>query len=231
MKTPLVSFLAAVLCAAPLAAGTLPVPQFLLRATEFADGKVPLALPEGTFGEATGGVTGAADGIVFSEGGGTIEIPVDAASLFGDKFTVTARLEPHQLNGHGTILDANAPVGFGVALHAHGGIAVSAGGSGHWRNLIAPKTVLLGSTQSIAVVFDGQEATIYVDGTAAAKGEIGGTPAARNSIKIGGVFRTTEGGELADVPLYRLEEVAVFTEALTPEQISALANGTEIPTK
>ncbi len=215
----------------PLLAETLPVPQFLLRATEFSGSRVPLTLPEGTFGEATGSVTGGADGIVFSEGGGTIEIPFDAAALFGDKFTVTARLEPHQLNGHGTILDANAPVGFGVALHAHGGVAISAGGSGHWRNLITPKAILPGSTQNIAVVFDGIEATIYVDGVAAAKGEIGGTPAAKNAIKIGGVFRTTDGGELADVPLYRLEEVAVFTEALTPEQISALANGAPIPTK
>lgn len=231
MKTPLLVLLVAGSCFTAGAAETLPAPKFLLRAGEITDGRVALTIPEGTSGEATGSVTGGPEGIVFSEGGGTIEIPFDAASLFGNAFTVTARLEPHQLNGHGTIIDASAPVGFGLALHAHGGYTVSAGGSGHWRNLTAPKTALLGSVQTVAVVFDGQEATIYVDGAAAAKGDIGGTPAAKTSIKVGGVFRTTEGGELADVPLYRLEELAVFTEALTPEQISALANGTPIPTK
>lgn len=211
------------------AADTLPVPQFLFRAGPVEGQQVRLTVPSGATGTVNGTVTFENNGFVFGEEPGLIDIPFDAAMLFGSTFTIVARIEPHGLDGHGSILNAGAPVGFGLVLHAHGHYAVSAGGAGQWTKVVAPKAVKTGAVQSVAVTFDGAFATIYVDGVESAKDELNAAPAAGQLIEIGSMGRKTDAGTVTDRALYRLEEVAVFSEVLTPEQISAIANGAPIP--
>lgn len=231
MKTSQILLLTLAACATLRAAEVLPTPQFLLKAGPIEGQQVPLAIPVGATGTVNGTITFENNGFVFGEEPGMIEIPFDAAMLFGSTFTVVARIEPHGLNGHGNILNANAPVGFGLLMHAHGHFAVSAGGSGQWTKLVARGSVHKGAVQSVAVTFDGAFATLYVDGVEGAREELNAAPAAGQTIEIGSMGRGDPGGNRVDLSLYRLEEIAVFSEILTPEQISAIANGAPIPSK
>lgn len=213
------------------AAETLPVPQFLLRAGPLQGGEAKLLIPEGAAGTVNGTVTVEPNGFVFNEEPGVIDVPFDAAMLFGSTFTVAARLEPHGIKGHGNIVGSNPPVGFALVIHAHGHYAVSAGGPGQWMKVTAQRSVRTGATQSVVATFDGSFVTLYVDGVEAAREELNASPVAGQSLQIGSPGRSPEGGERTDLALYRLEEIAIFTEVLTPEQISAIAGGQQIPAK
>ncbi len=211
-------------------AADLPVPELLVRPAPIKDGSLELTLPAGTVGQVEGGVSEESGGLVFSGDGATITIPFDAATLFGAPFTVTARIEPQQVRGYGNILDANQPFGFCLLIHHQRRYSVSGGGAAQWNKVLSsPNTLQTGAVQNIAVTCDGTGVVIYVDGEESGRGEFIAVPKAKDSIVLGSKGRTTDGGEVVDVPAYRLEEVAVFTQVLTPEQIKALAAGAQIP--
>lgn len=211
-------------------AADLPVPEVLVRPAPIKDGSLELAVPAGTVARVEGGVSEENGGLVFSGDGATVTIPFDAANLFGAPFTVTARIEPQQIRGYGNIVNANQPFGFCLLIHHQGRYSVSGGGAAQWNKVIAaPKSVQTGGIQNVAVTCDGTEVVIYVDGDESGRGEFIAVPQGKDTIVLGSNGRTTDGGDIVDVPAYRLEEVAVFSQVLTPEQIKSLASGAKIP--
>lgn len=226
LKTPLALLLTLV----PALAADLPVPQLLVRPGPVTDGSLALAVPAGTVAQVEGGVTEESGRLVFGGDGATITIPFDAATLFGAPFTVAARIEPQAIRGYANIVDAHQPFGFCLLIHHQGRYSVSGGGAAQWNKVgAAPKSVQTGAVQNIAVTCDGTEVVIYVDGQESGRGEFIAVPQAKDTIVLGSKGRTTDGGEVVDVPAYRLEEVAIFDSVLTPEQIQSLASGASPP--
>jgi hypothetical protein len=221
MKHPLLTLLVS---AAIAAAGDLPTPELLVRPGPVTAGTLALARPAGSTGEVAGGVTAESDGLVFSGDGGTVTIPFDARRTFSEPFTVAVRIEPQGIRGYGNIVNASQPEGFCLLIHGHGYYSVSGGGPAQWNKVTAPKgSVKIGSTQHVAVTWDGTAVILYVDGEEAGRGEFAGTPAAGESLVLGSAGRATEDGTVTDVPEYRLAEVAVYGNALSPAQVRTLA--------
>lgn len=215
-------------------AGEIPVPMFYVKGDVIQNGEVVASVPEGEHGVIEGTVTSDGEALEFDGTGGGVTFDFDAGGLFGNPFTISAMVETIEANGYGSILHSAQPLGFGVrTMASHGRYSISGGGGGSWNVVTSPVGSLhKGALQHVAVTCDGMEVVIYVDGFETARGELPDYPKANQKIVLGDLGRLSEEtGEVVDVPHSRLSHVAVFGSILTPEQISMLANGTEIPLK
>ncbi|MDX2082224.1 MAG: LamG domain-containing protein [Terrimicrobiaceae bacterium] len=213
-------------------AADIPRPAFYVKGDTVEDAGVPLALPTGT-GTVEGKITTDGEALVFDGTGGTVTFEFDAQALFGNPFTISARVETIAQSGYGDIIQSAQPVGFGLRTTDHGNYSVSGGRVGGWNAVFsAPKSVRLGTTQHVAVTCTGNEVVIYVDGVESGRGQLEDIPKADNRIILGNLGRAHPNGDgLLDAPHARISRIAVFDSILSQEQITAIANGQEIPTK
>lgn len=208
----------------------MPVPSFYVVGDVAKDGGVPLSGAEKGTGKIEGSVASDGEALVFDGTGGRVVFAMDAQSLFGNPFTISAFVETRSLKGYGDIIQAQQPVGFGLRVSGHEVFSLGGGGTTAWNTLQTPKKSLkVGSMQHVAVTWDGAEVVMYVDGFESTRGTLAGTPIAKNEIIVGSLGNPQSGQ--GDLPDFRLSRLAVFDSVLSPAQIEALAQGDEIPVK
>lgn len=211
----------------------IPVPAFYMSGARLEAGEVPLEVPAGNTGSVEGNVSSDGESLDFDGSGGVVVVEFDAETLFGNPFTISAFVEISSHQGYGDIIQSAQPMGFGLRSASHGHFSVSGGGSGQWNVVTsAAKSTLIGSFQHVAVTCDGRQVVIYVDGRESGRGELQDLPKANQQLVLGNLGRLEENtGVFQDAPNHRLAKVAVFDSILSPAQISALADGAEVPTK
>lgn len=215
------------------ATADVPDPIFQLDGDRLRDGKVELTLPAGEAGQISGEVSGDGESIVFRGVPGQIEFAFGSKDLAASPFTVFATVEPTGVNGYGEIFNCNRPKGFVLRTYGGaGGFSVSAGGT--WNLLVSPKeTFRQGARQNVAMVYDGSQVVLYVDGLEAGRAALEQVPEGDANAIVGGMGRKTEGGDITDVPDFRVFRVAFYDTALSAEQISELsqAGGAGAPSR
>lgn len=199
----------------------LPQPAFLVSGSNTPGATLNADLPTGLSGKVEGHVRNEGGELVFDGDGGKIVFDYDARGLFGFPFTVSTFVEPGIPKGYGEIIRSASPKGFSLRTSANGFYSVSTGGE--WNALCSPaRSLVQNARQHVAVVFDGTNLAIYLDGAEVARKELSGAPEAGMQVQVGDTGRSSDG-DLTDVPNLRISQLAVYDSALTPEQIVALS--------
>jgi hypothetical protein len=163
------------------------------------------------FGNATDGATGYVDvGDLGVSGTGTISLWVNADNTSGDR-----RI-------YGQIGSVNTSTPGAASLGVFGDTSVYVWSGAAWQSVSPPSPIATGSWHHLAFVYQGGTVSFYVDGNFQGANTSGfDFSGADGRLGIGARYYDTYGNAFDG----RIDDVSVWNEALSVEQIGLLAEG------
>ncbi len=143
----------------------------------------------------------------------------DTSLLCPDEITIEAWINPTDITGRREIATKEGSYYFNVI---DGKVGVDLAGTSTPGHFETGALISAGEWSHVAATWDGNDVTVYVDGIAEATGTTTGTMASTSSHLFLGAMR---GGATVYFPFAgALDELAIYSYALTPGEILARAN-------